>query len=108
MTRTSSVSEAKNTLSAVLEWAVENAAGVVIESRGEPKAVILPYAEYEAYLTLKEQARRREALRQLRELAEQIWSSTAELNDDEVEQLAEEVSQETFQRMIEERKVQFQ
>jgi len=31
MTRTISVSEAKNTLSAVLEWAVENDDGIVIQ-----------------------------------------------------------------------------
>jgi prevent-host-death family protein len=108
MTKTISVSEAKNSLSAILDWAVENDDSVVIASRGEPKAVILPYEGYEEYLALKEQARRREALRQLRELSEKIWASTSELSDDEVDQLAEEISQETFQRMIAEGKVQFQ
>jgi len=46
---TISVSEAKNKLSALLKWAVENQDEVVIESRGRPKAVILPYAEYEVF-----------------------------------------------------------
>lgn len=108
MTRTISVSEAKNTLSAVLEWAVENDDNVVIESRGEPKAAILPYDEYEEYLALKEEARRRDALQQLRELSEQIWAATSDLSDEEVDQLAEEITQETFQRMIREGKVRFQ
>lgn len=108
MPKTVSVSEAKNQLSAVLDWAVEHGDGVVIESRGEPKAVILSYEEYKEFLALQEQARRREALRQLEQLAERIWARNADLTDEEVEQLAEEISQETIQRMIKEGKVRFQ
>lgn len=108
MPKTVSVSEAKNQLSAVLEWAVENGDEVVIESRGEPKGVVLSYAEYQKLLALREQARRKEALRQLEVLAEQIWAGTADLSVEEVEQLAEEISQETMQRMIKEGKVRFQ
>jgi len=108
MPRTVSVSEAKNQLSAVLDWVVENGNEVVIESRGEPKVAILSYAEYQEFLALREQARRRETLRQLEALAEQIWAETANLSVEEVELLAEEISQETMQRMIKEGKVQFQ
>ena len=108
MTRTISVSEAKNTLSAVLEWAVENDDGIVIQSRGEPKAVIVPYANYAGYLALEEQARRQAALRELKQLAEEIWARNADLTDPEVDQLAEEITQETFQRMLDEGKIQFE
>lgn len=108
MPKTISVSEAKNQLSAVLDWAVENGDEVVIESRGEPKVAILSYAEYQEFLAFKEQARRKEALRQLEELAERMWARNADLSDEEVEELAEEISQETIQRMIKEGKVRFQ
>lgn len=108
MTKTISVSEAKNTLSAVLDWAVANDDSVVIESRGEPKAVILSYDGYEEYMALKEQERRRQALRQLEELAKRLWARNADLSDEEVEALAEEITQETFQRMIAEGKIEFQ
>jgi len=108
MTRTISVSEAKNTLSAVLEWAVENDDGIVIQSRGEPKAVIVPYEKYAGYLALEEQARRQAALRELKQLAEEIWARNADLTDPEVDQLAEEITQETFQRMLDEGKIQFE
>jgi len=107
MPKTVSVSQAKNQLSAVMDWAVENDE-VVIESRGEPKVVILSYTEYREFLAYREQARRKEALRQLEALAEQIWAQTADLGVEEVGQLAEEISQETMQRMIKEGKVQFQ
>lgn len=108
MPKTVSVSEAKNQLSAVMDWAVENGDEVVIESRGEPKVAILSYAEYQEFLAFKEQARRKEALRQLEELAERMWARNANLSDEEVEELAEEISQETIQRMIKEGKVRFQ
>ena len=108
MPKTISVTEAKNQLSAVMEWAVENGEEVIVESRGEPKAAILSYAEYQAFLALREQERRREALRQLEVLAEQIWADTADLSAEEVEQLAEEISQETIQRMINEGKITYQ
>lgn len=108
MPKTVSVSEAKNQLSAVLDWVVESGNEVVIESRGEPKVAILSYPEYQVFLAFREQARRSEVLRQLESLAEQIWAQTADLSVEEVEQLAEEISQETMERMVEEGKVRFQ
>lgn len=103
-----SVSEAKNQLSAVMEWAVENPDGVIIESRGRPKVAILSYAEYQEFLALREQARRKETFRQLEELAERMWALNSDLSDEEVEELAEEITQETMERMVKEGKVRFQ
>lgn len=108
MPKTVSVSEAKNQLSAVMDWAVENSDEVVIESRGEPKVVILSFAEYQEFRAFREKERRREALRQLEELAERMWARNSDLSDEEVEELAEEISQETIQRMVKEGKVRFQ
>jgi prevent-host-death family protein len=108
MPKTVSVSEAKNKLSAMLQWAVEHGDEVVVESRGEPKAVIVPYEDYQELMALKKKARRREALQQLEELATQLQAGNADLTPEEVEKLAEEVSQETIQRMVEEGKVNFQ
>ena len=108
MPKTVSVSEAKNQLSAMMDWAVESGEEVVVKSRGEPKVVILSYSEYQEFLALREQARRKEALRELELLAEQIWAQTSDLSEEEVEQLAEEISQETIQRMVKEGKVRFQ
>ncbi len=107
MTKVISVSEAKNTLSAVLDWAVENGEGVIIKSRGEPKAAVLSYAEYEAFLALKEQERRREALRWMEEFAERQAARNADLSDKEVEQLADEITRETIQRLVDKGVVRF-
>ena len=108
MPKTVSVSEAKNQLSAVMDWAVENGDEVVIESRGEPKVAILSYAEYQEFLALRQQERRREAFRQLEELAETIRARNADLTPDEAEELADEISRDAIQRMIDTGKVSFQ
>ncbi len=108
MPKTVSVSEAKNQLSAVMDWVVENGNEVVIESRGEPKVAILSYAEYQEFLAFREQARRREALRQLEELARRMQARNADLSAEEVEQLADELTRETLQRMEAEGKISFQ
>jgi prevent-host-death family protein len=99
MPKTISVSEAKNKLSAMLEWAVENRDEVVVESHGRPKAVILPYAEYEMFQRLREKERRRAALQRLQDLAAANQSLNQDLTTKEAEDLADEVTQETIQRM---------
>lgn len=108
MPRTVSVSEAKNQLSAVLDWVVENGHEVVIESRGEPKVAILSYAEYREFLAFREQTRRKNALRQLEELAQRMQARNADLSAKEVEQLADEITSETLQRMEAEGQISFQ
>ncbi|KPK05222.1 MAG: hypothetical protein AMJ56_16230 [Anaerolineae bacterium SG8_19] len=107
MPKTISVTEAKNKLSAMLDWAIDNQDGVVVESRGQPKAVILPYAEYEAYLSMREREQRRAALQRLEELAAIVQAQNQDLSPEETEQLAEEITRETIERMVEEGKVSF-
>lgn len=108
MPMTVTVSEAKEKFSSLLHWTVDNSDVVIIESRGTPKVFILSFAEYQAFLAFREQSRRKEALRQLEELTERIWARNADLTSEEVEQLADEISSETIQRMIDEGKISFQ
>jgi hypothetical protein len=54
-----------------------------------------------------EDVRRREVLRQLEALAEEIWARNADLTPEEVEQLADEISREAIQRMVDEGKIVF-
>jgi prevent-host-death family protein len=107
MPKTISVSEAKNRLSEMLDWASENLEGVVVESRGKPKAVILPYAEYEKYLSMREREQRRAALQRMDELAAAVRAQNQDISPAEVEQIADEISRETIERMVEEGNVAF-
>ncbi len=107
MPKTISVSEAKNKLSAMLKWAVENQDEVVVESRGRPKAVILPYAEYEMFQSLREKERRQAALQRLQELATANQALNQDLTPEEAEEIADEVTRETIERMAAGDKVTF-
>ena len=83
MPKTISVSEAKNKLSAMLKWAVENQEEVVVESRGRPKAVILSYAEYKYFLSLREKEQRQAAIKRLQGLAAANQSLNQDLTPEE-------------------------
>ena len=89
-----SVSQAKNQLSAMLDWAIENQDGVIVESHGRPKAVILPFSQYESYLSFQEQQERQNAVTRLYAIAETIQSYNTDLSAEEADQLANEIAQE--------------
>jgi len=107
MPKTISVSEAKNKLSAMLKWAVENQDEVVVESRGRPKAVILPYSEYKLIQSLREKERRHAALKRLQELAFSNQALNQDLSPEDAEKIADEVTRETLDRMASEEEVTF-
>src|ERR687885_2716429 len=88
MPRSVSASEAKNRLGSIVGWVVENQDEVIVESHGEPRAVIMSFDEYEKLKALKEQQRRREALNQLRRLKAEVSSRNQDLSEDEAMALA--------------------
>jgi prevent-host-death family protein len=107
MGKTISISEAKNNLSALLEWAVDNQEEVIVASHGRPKAVFLPYEQYEAFVAFREQDRRQAALRRLEQIAAKIQMGNEDLTAEEADQLADEITRETIQRMDDEKQVTF-
>lgn len=109
MPKTISASEAKNKLGAAIEWAVENQDEVIVESRGKPKAVIMPFDGYEEYQTLREQARRRAVLARLEQLAETTRARNQDLeNAAEADTLADQLSREVIEDMIAEGKIKYE
>lgn len=108
MAKTISVSEAKNKLSAMLDWAVSQRDEVIVESHGQPKAVIVSYEAYEKILAMREQARRKDALERLEAIAARIQEKNQDLDQEAAEKLADEISRETIRRMTNEGKITFQ
>lgn len=94
MPKTVSATEAKVQFGAIVEWAVEAQDDVVVERRGEPKAVIISYQEYQKVLALREQARREEALRRLRALREEVRARNTDLDEEQAMALAVRFSKE--------------
>ena len=108
MTRTISATEAKAKLSALINWAVNNRDEVVVESRGVPKAVILSYDAYEQFNELREEARRRELLAQLEELATRVQARNQDLTPKAAEELADRFTREVIAEMVAEGKLNYQ
>ena len=108
MSKTVSVSEAKAKLSAMMEWTVTNQDEVIIENRGKPTAVLLPFSKYKEYRQTQKQAAREELLARLQRIAVEVQQKNLDLTQEETEVLAEEVSQETIQNLVKKGKVQFE
>jgi len=109
MPKTVSATEAKNNLGAVIEWAVQNKDDVVVvKSRGEPKVVVMSFAEYEKVKEVKEKERRREALETLRAIREKQLERNRDLTEEEADALADRFSHELVDDLAKEGKVRFE
>ena len=108
MPKTVSASEAKNRLGAIIGWVVEHKDEVIVESRGEPKVVVMPFQEYEKIKEIKEQIRRREALESLRRLRHIVLERNRDLTPEEADALAERFSKEVVEDMAREGKIGFE
>jgi prevent-host-death family protein len=102
-----SASEAKNRLGAIMGWVVEHQDEVIIESRGEPTVVLMPFSEYEKTKELREQDRRRKALAQLESLRERVSARNQDLNEEQAMELADRFVREVIDEMVEEGKIKF-
>ena len=100
MPKSVSTSEAKSKLSSIIGWVRENRDEVIVESRGEPAAVIMSYAEYEEMQGLKEQRRRRDALERLRAVQRRVSARNRDLTEEQAEELAGEVSRDVIDGLI--------
>ncbi len=107
MSRTVSASEAKNRLGALIGWVLENRDDVIVESRGEPKVVLMPYGEYEEMQKIKEEVRRRQALAKLEQLRDRVRSRNEKLKEEEAQGLADRFTREVVAEMVREGKLQF-
>lgn len=107
MPKTVSASEAKNRLGAIIGWVLQNKDEVIVESRGEPKVVVVPFSEYEQMKEIKEQVRRREALAKLEKLREKVRARNQDLTGQEADALADRFSREVIEDMAKEGKIKF-
>ncbi|MDI7277873.1 MAG: type II toxin-antitoxin system Phd/YefM family antitoxin [Anaerolineae bacterium] len=108
MPRTVSASEAKTQFGSIVNWTVERQDDVIVESRGRPRVVIIPYEEYERLLTLREAARRQEALAQLERLRDRVRARNEDLSGQEALSLADRFAREAAREMAEEGRINYQ
>ena len=107
--KTVSASEAQNKFGTVVTWVLDNRREVVIESRGEPKVVIMPFDEYEETQRLKAQERRREAFERLRALRKRVRARNQDITTEEQAlQLGDDVVREAMNNLVAKRAVSFE
>lgn len=88
MTTIVSSNEVRNSLGRLLKLAADENEEIVIKVRGEPKAALLSYADYEKWVEMNQRQKGIEALQKIRAVREQILQKTAPLSDAEAYQLA--------------------
>jgi prevent-host-death family protein len=106
--RTVSATEAKDKLGGIMAWARKNRDDIIIESRGQPNAVIVSIEEYQRILTWRERARREEALARLERLRQRIGDRNQDLSDQEAGAIADEISREAVDSLIRKGKISYQ
>lgn len=95
-----SATEAKINLGAMMEWAVEEADEVIIESRGRPKAVLVSYPVYQEVQRIQEAIRREQVLAQMETLAATVQARNQDLSPTEAEATADRFVREVVREMI--------
>ena len=108
MSKTVSVSEAREQLSAFIRWAKDNRDDVIIENRGKAEAVIISYEDYSLLTSARKRQMEQEALAKLSELAEQIRLRNQDLDEEQVDALADEVTRDAVRSLADQGKIKFQ
>lgn len=108
MSKAVSTREAQNRLSALIGWVNEHNDAVIVENRGVPTAVLIPYAEYEVLQAVKEQQRRQALLAEMRDLRARVSARNVDLGEAEAEVLADEVTEEAVASLVERGVIRFE
>jgi prevent-host-death family protein len=88
MPKTVSSTKAQNNFGAVLQWAEQEQDEVIIERRGKPSAVVMPYTAYEKVIELRQEEQKRRAIEALREVRRQVQAQHPDLTAREAYKLA--------------------
>ncbi|HRJ41775.1 MAG TPA: type II toxin-antitoxin system Phd/YefM family antitoxin [Caldilineaceae bacterium] len=83
-----SSNEARSSLGRLLRLAAEKDEKVVIEVRGQPKAVLVSYADYQELLRWKKSQQAVSALEKIRAARESVLARTEELSERDAYRLA--------------------
>ncbi len=92
--RTVTATEAKNRLGVLLADVAGDDDGIVIESHGRPRAVIVSYGAFLEFLEARDRKRRQDAMEALRQLRTEVRARNLDLDEATADTLIEEVSAE--------------
>ena len=106
--KTVSVSEAREQFSSFINWAAQNQDDIIIQNRGQAKAVLIPYIDYQLLQIAREQQRKKKAIAELKQIAQEVRSRNQMVAPDEAERIADEVTREAIDNLVTQGKVIFE
>lgn len=89
MPKAVTIAEVTGRIGAIIDSVATEGAEVIVAANGEPRAVIIGYAEYQRFEALRERERRREAGETLRRVRDQVSAANVDMSDDERTSLAD-------------------
>lgn len=107
LVKTVSVSEARQQLNALVEWAIENQDGVVIEKYNKPKAVLISYEDFEKYQQIKAKEQQQAAWAALQALAQKVSDQNKNLTAEEADEVADSVVREAVASLEQKGQIRF-
>lgn len=108
MLRTVTATEAKAKLADLMKWAMKTGDSVLVQSRGNPQVVIVPFSEYEELQRAKERNRRAEAMARLQAYARENQTLNQDMTSEAAEELAEETTTEAIAQLAAKGRIHFE
>lgn len=106
--KTISISDGRKQFSSVINWAEQNQDDVIVQSRGQSKAVIIPFADYELLQQARERARKRKAIEELKAIAQRVRAANPDMTAEQADQIGEEVTREAIENLVNKGEVVFE
>jgi prevent-host-death family protein len=108
MSKTVSSTDAKSHFGSLLGWTEETGDPVIIEKRGKPVAVIVPYKAFEEMREQQDRLRRKEAWEKLRRLREELAERNSDLTQEEADKIADRAVRDTIDAMVDKGMIRFE
>ena len=106
--KTASVSETRQKLSSFLNWIKNSQNDVVIQNRGQAEAVIIPFTDYDLLQEARERRRRKQAVDELRQIAQEVSAGNNRMTQDEAQDIADAITDEAINNLVNKGQVIFQ
>jgi len=108
MPRTISTSNAQDQLNSAITWIEEHGDDVIVETEGQPRAVIMSFAGYQKVQAWRDRQLREQALSELRALRAKVRARNQDLTDEMAMELADRFVHEVIDDMAMEGKIRFE
>ena len=106
--KTISISDGRKQFSSVINWTEQNQDDVIVQSRGQSKAVIIPFVDYELLQKARERARKKKAIEELKAIAHRVRAANPAMTAEKADQIGKEVTREAVENLVRKGEVVFE